>query len=60
MKTIDGSTVSIIRHYDRERPTNSLIPEKSEFPKRLGRVSPKICSTQRVYIPPFSQGLIIA
>lgn len=52
MKLIDGSTVPVIRHYERQRPTDTLSPKNVEYPKRTARVSLKLRYTQCVYIPP--------
>lgn len=59
MTLIDGAEAPIIRHNEGQRPENTLSSKNIEYPKRTGRVSPKIRSTQRVYILPFVQVTIM-
>lgn len=48
-----------MRHYEKQQPKNTLFPTNAECSKRTGRISAEHQFTQRVYISPFRQLMII-
>lgn len=59
-KLIDWRTDPNIRHFIGQRPRSTSKPANTECSKSSGRDSLKLWSTQRVYLPPFIQTMMMA